>query len=210
MKVGTIDLNQQASALHVLVQEVSRKIKNNGTKGIDKVTIVDQDDQPVSGVAVTASYSGPNAGITSATTNTKGIARLTTTSVANPVGMWCFTITDITKDGYTYDPNSNTATTQCENSRTEIVSDQREFNTSALPNPFSSTTAIQFTIPEKQFVTLDVIDINGKQVASLINEEMPAGNNTVSFYATMLSNGIYFYKLSTPKYSEVKKFILNK
>jgi len=64
------------------------------------------------------------------------------------------------------------------------------------PNPFNPQTSISFTIPKKQTVTLAVFDVLGKKIATLINDEIKtSGGHTVSFDASDLSSGIYFYEL---------------
>lgn len=63
------------------------------------------------------------------------------------------------------------------------------------PNPFNPVTKISFTLPENMFVTLKVYDIAGREVASLINEALSSGKQTVQFNAAGLSSGIYFYKI---------------
>jgi hypothetical protein len=57
---------------------------------------------------------------------------------------------------------------------------------------------------------LKVYDILGNEVATLFNEEKPAGNFEVSFDASSLSSGTYFYKLNAGSFTEVKKMILIK
>lgn len=88
--------------------------------------------------------------------------------------------------------------------------DNSQSNTSAFPNPFTSTTTIQYSIAAKQFVTLRVYDIHGTEVATLVNEEKPAGQYHVLFNPGKLMKGIYFYKLNAGSYSEVKQIILDK
>ncbi len=88
------------------------------------------------------------------------------------------------------------------------------------PNPFNPTTTINYQIPRTSFVSLKVYDILGREVATLVNEEKPAGNYEVKFSAkggsssggdgNDLSSGIYFYKLQTETYTSVKKMILMK
>ena len=78
------------------------------------------------------------------------------------------------------------------------------------PNPFNPTTEISYSIPRETFVELKVYDLLGKEVASLVNKEKPAGNYKVSFNAGYLSSGIYFYTLRAGKYIETKKMILLK
>jgi len=81
------------------------------------------------------------------------------------------------------------------------------------PNPFNPTTSIRFQIPEREFVTLKVYDILGREVEILVNQEKPAGSYEVQFNSHSvegrnLTSGIYFYKLSAGEYSETKKMIL--
>jgi len=57
---------------------------------------------------------------------------------------------------------------------------------------------------------LKVFDITGKEVATLVNEQMNAGFHSVAFDGSKLSSGIYFYKISAGSYSDVKKMTLIK
>jgi hypothetical protein len=67
------------------------------------------------------------------------------------------------------------------------------------PNPFNPNTSIQYAISSRQFVTLKVYDVLGKEVATLVNEEKSAGEFKVEFNATKykLSSGVYFCELKT-------------
>lgn len=78
------------------------------------------------------------------------------------------------------------------------------------PNPFNPVTKIAFTIPKNEFVTLKVFDVLGKEVAVLINESKPAGAYEAYFDASKLSSGVYFYKLETSSFSDVKRMIVTK
>ena len=78
------------------------------------------------------------------------------------------------------------------------------------PNPFNPTTTVKYQIPELSFVTIKMYDVLGNEVASLINEEKPAGNFEVEFNASALSSGIYYYKLVAGDFVDVKKMILLK
>lgn len=78
------------------------------------------------------------------------------------------------------------------------------------PNPFNPTTNISYTIPESGFVTLKVYDMLGREVVELVNENKPAGQNTVEFNASSLPSGTYIYKLSAGNYTQVKKMSLLK
>jgi len=78
------------------------------------------------------------------------------------------------------------------------------------PNPFNPSTTIKYEIPEMSFVTLKIYDILGNQIATLVNEEKPAGSYEVNFDASGISSGIYFYKINSGNYSEVKKMVFIK
>ena len=78
------------------------------------------------------------------------------------------------------------------------------------PNPFNPSTSLQFTVGSLQFVTLKVYDVLGNKVATLVNEERPAGNYEVVFDASKFSSGIYYYRLVTGSFTDTKKMILIK
>ena len=78
------------------------------------------------------------------------------------------------------------------------------------PNPFNPSTTIRYAIPNGGLVTLKVYDILGREVATLVNEEKPAGTYQVSFDASSLSSGIYFYRLKSGEFEQTKKFVLMK
>jgi hypothetical protein len=86
------------------------------------------------------------------------------------------------------------------------------------PNPFNPSTKIKYTIPsviasetkQSQFVTLKVYDILGNEIATLVNEEISAGEYEVDFNGKELPSGIYFYELQAGSYVETKKMILLK
>jgi hypothetical protein len=78
----------------------------------------------------------------------------------------------------------------------------------AYPNPFNPSTNIGFRIANFGFVSLKVYDILGNEVATLLNENKPAGNYNVEFNAAGLPSGIYFYRLQSGSFVETKKMIL--
>ncbi len=78
------------------------------------------------------------------------------------------------------------------------------------PNPFNPETKISYTIPVKGLVTLKVFDIMGKEVATLVNEQQTAGYYTVNFNASVLSSGVYFYRIQSENLMQVKKMTLIK
>jgi len=85
------------------------------------------------------------------------------------------------------------------------------------PNPFNPSTKIKFTISEQApgrqgllFTTLKVFNIIGKEVAQLINENLPAGTYEINFDAQSLPSGLYFYKLQSGNFSQTRKMIVLK
>ncbi|NOS85787.1 MAG: T9SS type A sorting domain-containing protein [Ignavibacteria bacterium] len=78
------------------------------------------------------------------------------------------------------------------------------------PNPFNPTTNINFAIPVNGFVKLVVFDMLGREVATIINNEMTAGSYVADFNAASLASGIYFYKLTSGDFTSTKKMILVK
>lgn len=86
----------------------------------------------------------------------------------------------------------------------------KEYNLSQnYPNPFNPTTKIKFSIPNNAEtpVVLKVYDLIGREVATLVNQNLKAGEYEVVFNAENLTSGIYFYKLETPEYSSVKRMV---
>lgn len=78
------------------------------------------------------------------------------------------------------------------------------------PNPFNPETNISYELKQKAFVTLKVFDLSGKEVAVLVNGIKASGSYNVKFSGADLSSGLYFYKLESGEFSEVKKMMLIK
>lgn len=78
------------------------------------------------------------------------------------------------------------------------------------PNPFNPTTAIEYQIPVDNFVSLVVFNSLGQEIEKLVNKYQSKGKYSVSFDASGLPSGIYYYKINVGEFSEVKKMILTK
>jgi photosystem II stability/assembly factor-like uncharacterized protein len=78
------------------------------------------------------------------------------------------------------------------------------------PNPFNPNTTITFQIPSTTYVTLKVYDLLGKEVGTLVNEELHKGNYKKVFDGSALSSGMYLYKLQANDFVQTKKFLLVK
>ena len=78
------------------------------------------------------------------------------------------------------------------------------------PNPFNPVTSIQYVVGSQTEVILNVYDVLGKEIETLVNEQKPSGTYEVEFDATNLPSGIYLYQLNAGSYTETKKMILLK
>jgi len=78
------------------------------------------------------------------------------------------------------------------------------------PNPFNPNTMISYQLSVSGQVTLKVFDVLGNEVATLVNEDRPAGNYEVNFDASKLSSGVYYYQFRAGDFVETKKMILLK
>jgi len=83
------------------------------------------------------------------------------------------------------------------------------------PNPFNPVTNIKFDIPANgsignQFVSLKIFDLLGKEVATLISDERPAGSYSIDWNASSFPSGVYFYRLQSGDFSETKRLTLLK
>ncbi len=78
------------------------------------------------------------------------------------------------------------------------------------PNPFNPKTNIRIKIPAESFTRLTVYDVNGKEAAVLVNENLRPGEYNVDFDAGRLGSGLYFYRIEAGSYTETRKMILIK
>lgn len=78
------------------------------------------------------------------------------------------------------------------------------------PNPFNPFTKISFSIPKSDFITLKIYNSLGKEIETLVNKKLDAGNYDINFNAGSLPSGVYFYRLISDNFSETRKMILIK
>ncbi|MCK9409932.1 MAG: T9SS type A sorting domain-containing protein [Bacteroidetes bacterium] len=78
------------------------------------------------------------------------------------------------------------------------------------PNRFNPSTIISFSLPSERLVSVVVYNLIGQEVRTLVNEKRTAGKYTISFDASSLSSGMYFYSLRSGSYVDTKKMTLLK
>ena len=89
--------------------------------------------------------------------------------------------------------------------------DLKDFNLfQNYPDPFNPTTVISYQLPANTLVTLKVYDVLGRLVKTLANENQNAGTHSVTFNASSLSSGVYFYRLNAGNYVNTKNLMLIK
>jgi hypothetical protein len=78
------------------------------------------------------------------------------------------------------------------------------------PNPFNPITKIKFSLPEDSYVEIKVYDVLGREIVTLLSENRKAGYHEITFDASNLPSGVYFYRIKAGKFADVKKMILMK
>jgi hypothetical protein len=78
------------------------------------------------------------------------------------------------------------------------------------PNPFNPSSVIGYSLPVNGLVTLKVYDVIGREVSTLVNETKDAGSYKVTFNASKLASGVYFYRMQAGNYISMKKLLLLK
>jgi len=99
-----------------------------------------------------------------------------------------------------------TPVTEVEDLLAQIPSTYQLFQN--FPNPFNPSTTISFQVPVRGFVSLSVFDVLGREVATLVSQEMELGRHSVVWDASAFTSGTYFYRLQSGNHVETKKLIL--
>jgi hypothetical protein len=75
------------------------------------------------------------------------------------------------------------------------------------PNPFNPSTKIRFSVPHTSIVVIEVFDILGNEIETLVNEEKQTGTYEITWYAEQVPSGVYFYRLQAGEFIETKKML---
>ncbi|MBU1101642.1 MAG: T9SS type A sorting domain-containing protein [Bacteroidetes bacterium] len=121
----------------------------------------------------------------------------------------------IWKDMYDYDHSANFCIKGLTTVATNLGEDSYELPNGFLlkqnyPNPFNPATNIIFILPEKSFVKLEVFDILGNKITTLVEDELSSGKYSTAFNGEGISAGIYIYRFTTRNFTIAKKMILVK
>ncbi|MBK8553184.1 MAG: T9SS type A sorting domain-containing protein [Ignavibacteria bacterium] len=109
---------------------------------------------------------------------------------------------------YNLDVDTNDVPSSINPVNSNVVSDYKLSQN--YPNPFNPSTNLEFGISDLGFVSLKVYDLNGRELQTLVNENLSPGNYKIKFDGSNLSSGIYFYKIIAGSYTETKQMILLK
>jgi hypothetical protein len=124
-------------------------------------------------------------------------------------GPWSYRLKQVDLDGAVtyYTPTGSNGTT----TEAKVIEKPKEFNLAQnYPNPFNPTTRIQYALPKETHVRLEVFNVIGQKVTTLVDAAQPAGYYDRAFDATGLPSGLYFYRLVTPEVNFLKKMMVVK
>jgi hypothetical protein len=193
---------------------VTRVTRGKNAYGQADVTIVDQNDAPLSGAIVYGYFNAPNTNTKTGTTGGDGVTTIKSDKTKSPPSDWCFTVTDVVLSGYTYDSGANVVTQGCESGYVYSL-DRRTalpagYSLSSSPNPFNPTAKITFALPVGSHVRLDIFNIVGQRVTTLADGYFEAGEYSYEWDASGVASGIYLYRLTTDTFSQAKQMVLMK
>jgi photosystem II stability/assembly factor-like uncharacterized protein len=156
-------------------------------------------------------YSGTNDGVFKSTDNGGSWTHLSSSGLNNPY-VHCLFFNSV---GYLF---AGTGISLCRSVEPVITSVDDSFSETPqsfllfqnYPNPFNPSTTIQYAISSRQFVTLKIYNILGKEIATLVNEEKQTGIYEMTWNAENLPSGIYFYQLRAGNFIQTRKMLLLK
>jgi hypothetical protein len=90
----------------------------------------------------------------------------------------------------------------------EVPSDYKLYQN--YPNPFNPTTNIKFDLPKTSFAKIKIFNILGNEIATLVNEQLQPSSYSVDWNASEYPSGVYFYRIETNQFADVKRMLLIK
>jgi len=201
-------LEQIDHTMHVHDMVVTRKVAGPNHSGRCTVWIVDETDQPVEGATVSVTASGPVSGSFSGVTAGDGTVKFETGKIRNPVGEWCFEVTDVTHSIHGYDPAANSVTVACESGPVrdgEVAAVGRlAFQLVRAEGP----SLISFTLSRASRVRVELFDVTGTRMSLLADEWRSAGAHRLGLDTSHLASGVYFCRLETGESRITRKLMI--
>lgn len=199
------------------VQSIDMRLKQKGpwANAIAKVKIVDDDDVAVAQATVYGSWSGLTGDSDVFDTDADGFGECSSDKLKDPSGCFVFTVDNVTKAGWDYDPDENVETSD------EICTGSDGGQSAGIgpahctsfalfasqPNPFKGRTTIRFILPGKTRAILMVHDVTGRTITTLVDEELTGGTHTV-VWDGHAGSGLYFYRLTAGDSVATRKMIV--
>ncbi len=203
-----------SGSMHVHQMSVGRGSQGPLYYGSCCVYIYDHDDTPVRNAEVELIATGPTGGMLTGTTDDLGLACVRTPKTRNPIGVWCFEVTDVVHTDYTYDPSGNHVDMPVCESRSAPGpgggSDHVHFlaGTNRTASAGKMVQEIAFRVETAGHVMLDVFDITGAKVATLIDGWRDAGAHSAQFDVARKGSGVYFAQLRAGEESVTMRLVV--
>jgi len=227
-KTNYITANAPAQNLmHVNAIQVTKEKWFALYRGKARVRVVDAAGNPVASASVTGNWSG---GATTSATFTTGTDGWGTTYAAWRWGdaSYTFCVSNITKTGWTYDASANEVSCGSTNNMIEAAATTSKIRLDEMdeelksklafsyPNPFNATTVISFYVPEDKQVTVEIFNVLGEKITTLVNQHLETGVHSINWHSTndagtLVGSGTYFFKVNIGNdYTMMRKMILLK
>jgi len=201
------------NVMHVNAVEVTKESWWVLVRGKARVQVVDAAGSPVDGATVDGEWSGGATNSSQFTTGTDGWGE-TYSNWHWGDASFTFCVTDVSKDGWTYDPDANVVTCRSTDGSTSIATAKvsqagigeveggpGQKLACNYPNPFNSTTAITFYLPRAAHISLEIYNTLGQKITTLMDRDVSAGVSSVTWdgrdgQGNSVASGIYFYRLT--------------
>jgi PKD repeat protein len=210
--------------MHVASNTVTKQTFFIFSRASSTIKIVDQNGDPVSNASVDGSWHGSSSKTVTLNTNSNGEA----TSTSNWVfgnGTFEFCVDDVTKTGFVYNSTANvvtcastdgstSASVQVANIKLEDIEGEVGFKVASnSPNPFNPSTTITFLIPEQAHVKLEIFNVLGQRVRTLVDQQLEGGVQTALWdgkdtFGATASSGFYIYQITVDNKHKLRKKIL--
>jgi subtilisin family serine protease len=205
---------EEAPGPYVWVYSIDMSLLTKGktTNAAAEVLVLDQNNNPVFRAEVHGHWEGLTSDSDIFTTKKKGTGSCESDKIKDPSGCWYFYVDDVISSGYTFRSDlGETSDAICTGGAKSTASLPIEFSLSRNhPNPFNPETEISYSIPTDCPVRLEIFNLLGQQVATLVDEYQSTGTYTVPWNAAEVPSGVYFYRIVAGQFTATNKMILMK